>query len=587
MQEFTDAVAKGFSYHMRSETIPGSTVEMQGHSHAVLGRYRLLSRLGSGGFGIVWKAFDEKLERAVAVKEIVAVRDGDRRSKRAIREAHAVARLSHPAIVSLYEYGREGNTTYLISELVNGRTLDELIAEGAMSDRGVALVGIDLCSALEHAHGAGVVHRDVKPQNVMVPEGDDDVGAKLMDFGVAHLAFEEQLTGTGDVVGTLMYMSPEQAKGRKITSAADVYSLSLTLYEALTGQNPVVCKTPAEAVDRIGSRLPSIGRIRRDLPDETSLVIDAGLDPDPEARPRLEELSRTLRESLGELDARPPGRPRDVRSGVISRLRTGAGYSLAGRGVSAVMIAVLAAVSATISSQFGAGEIAAVALIALAAGFVIPRLAWIAVAAAAVAAVAGGYGSGAALVLASALVPVPLLLARYGQLWSFPALVLPLGAAGIGPLFLAASGVLRSNYARAVIAAIASWWLLLSEVVTGSTLYLGAPSGTWSFERWQSSVIAASEHALLPLLAGPAAAVAVLWAVFALALPIFIRGRGFLLDCVGGIVWGTSFVMASKGLAVLLSGTLKSVDPRGTVIAALVVVLAIATFHLVRQARMT
>ena len=572
---------------MRSETIPGNTVEMHGQSHTVLGRYRLLSRLGSGGFGIVWKAFDEKLERAVAVKEIAAVRDGDRRSRRAIREAHAVARLSHPAIVSLYEYGREGNTTYLISELINGRTLDELIAEGAMSDREVALVGIDLCSALEHAHGAGVVHRDVKPQNVMVPAEDDGVGAKLMDFGVAHLAFEEQLTGTGDVVGTLMYMSPEQARGGKITSAADVYSLSLTLYEALTGQNPVVCKTPAEAVDRIGKRLPSIGRIRRDLPDEASLMIDAGLDPDPEARPRLDELSRTLRESLSELDTRPQGRPRDVRSGVISHLRTGAGFSLAVRGASAVTVAALAAASAMISSQIGAGEIAAVALIALAAAFVLPRLAWIAAAAAAVAAAAGGYGAGAALVLASALVPVPLLLARHGRLWSLPALVLPLGAAGIGPLFLAASSAMRSKYARAVTAAIASWWLLLLEVVTGSTLYLGAPSGTWSFERWQSSVIAASEHALVPLLAGPASCVAVLWAVFARTLPLFIRGRGLLLDGLGGVVWATSFVMASKGLGELLSGTVKSVDPRGTVIAALVVVLVIATFHLVRQARMT
>ena len=204
----------------------------------VLGRYRLERKLGAGGFGVVWLAFDQKLEREVAVKVIQADPD-DPATARAAREARVAARLNHPGIVSLYELGEDDEAVYLVYELVPGRTLAELIRAGALSDRDAARIGVALCDALAHAHDRKVVHRDVKPQNVIVvAEPAAGAGfAKLADFGVAQLAVGDRLTRTGDVVGTLAYMAPEQAEGARVTAAADVYALALTLYEAWAGVN--------------------------------------------------------------------------------------------------------------------------------------------------------------------------------------------------------------------------------------------------------------------------------------------------------------------------------------------------------------
>src|SRR5918992_6400348 len=225
----------------------------------VLDRYRLERRLGAGGFGVVWHAFDERLEREVAVK--VVQRDGEGPvPARVEREARVAARLNHPGIVGLYELGSDDQAVYLVSELVRGRTFAELLRGGALSDRDVARIGSALCDALAHAHAKDVIHRDVKPGNVMVvAEPAAGAGfAKLTDFGVAHLADGESLTRTGDVVGTLAYMAPEQAEGRRATAASDVYSLALTLYEAWTGSNPVRAGGPAATARRLGRPLPSL-----------------------------------------------------------------------------------------------------------------------------------------------------------------------------------------------------------------------------------------------------------------------------------------------------------------------------------------
>ena len=189
-----------------SERRSGSTTRL------VLDRYRLERRLGVGGFGVVWLAWDEKLEREVAVKAIPRERGAGERVE---REARAAARLNHPGIVGIYELASDDHEVYLVSELVRGRTLAELERAGALSDRDVARIGQALCEALEHAHARGVIHRDVKPQNVMVV-ADPAAGvgfAKLTDFGVAHVVSGDTLTRTGDVVGTLAYMAPEQADG--------------------------------------------------------------------------------------------------------------------------------------------------------------------------------------------------------------------------------------------------------------------------------------------------------------------------------------------------------------------------------------
>jgi serine/threonine protein kinase len=211
---------------------------------AVLGRYRLGARLGSGGFGTVYAAHDERLDRAVAVKVIPAHGPAP---ERGTREALAAARLDHPGIVAVFDAGEDEGARYLVSELVRGRTLDQLAAEGALSDRDVLRAGLALADALAHAHERGVIHRDVKPQNVIVPDRPRSArsAAKLTDFGVAHLAGDEPLTRTGDVVGTLAYMAPEQAAGQRVDERADLYSLALVLYEGLAGVNPVRAGSPA------------------------------------------------------------------------------------------------------------------------------------------------------------------------------------------------------------------------------------------------------------------------------------------------------------------------------------------------------
>lgn len=275
----------------------------------VLNRFVIERRLGSGGFGVVYEAWDGRLERPVAVKAIE--RRGEA-GRRVLREAQAAARLNHPAIVTLYEMGEEDGAALLVSELVEGETLAELAAAGELTDREIGEIGADLCEALDHAHSRGVVHRDVKPQNVLVVDGEPR--AKLMDFGVAHLAGDAGLTAPGDVVGTLAYMAPEQAAGRAVGPEADLYSLALTLYECWSGENPHRRANPAATARSIGGRVRSLRRLRPDLPRELTDAIDACLQPRPSRRPSLAELGEAIEGSLellsDDLEAGPRLAPR-------------------------------------------------------------------------------------------------------------------------------------------------------------------------------------------------------------------------------------------------------------------------------------
>ncbi len=273
----------------------------------VLNRFLIERRIGSGGFGVVYEAWDGRLERPVAVK---AIEQRGEAGRRVLREAQAAARLNHPGIVTLYEMGEEDGNALLVTELVEGATLERLDAEGELSDREIGEIGADLCEALDHAHARGVVHRDIKPQNVQVTEGEPR--AKLMDFGVARLADEAPLTAAGDVVGTLAYMSPEQAEGREAGPEADVYSLALTLYECWGGENPHRRGSPAATARAIGSRHRPLRRLRPDLPRELADTIDACLDARPQRRPSLEELGMTIEDSLDQLADDLPGAPRHL-----------------------------------------------------------------------------------------------------------------------------------------------------------------------------------------------------------------------------------------------------------------------------------
>jgi serine/threonine protein kinase len=271
----------------------------------VLNRFLIERRIGSGGFGVVYEAWDGRLERPVAVK---AIEQRGEAGRRVLREAQAAARLNHPGIVTLYELGEEDGNALLVTELVEGSTLARLAHQGELSDREIGEIGADLCEALDHAHSRGVVHRDVKPQNVQVTDGEPR--AKLMDFGIASLTDGAALTQAGDVVGTLAYMSPEQAEGRPAGPEADVYSLALTLYECWSEENPHLRSSPAATARAIGSRTRSLRRLRPDLPRELTDAIDASLASRPGRRATLEELGTAIEDSLELLadDLRQPGR---------------------------------------------------------------------------------------------------------------------------------------------------------------------------------------------------------------------------------------------------------------------------------------
>ena len=196
---------------------------------------------------------------------------------------------------------------YLISELVHGNTLAQLLASRALTDEEVLEIGVALADALAHAHSRGVIHRDVKPQNVLVPRRPDQaeptldgsVGvAKLTDFGGARLAGEDLLTRTGDVLGTLAYMAPEQSEGHEVGEAADLYALALVLYEALSGVNPVRGSTPAATARRIGRPLAPLDGARGDLPHTLTQALDTALAPSPADRGTLKELRRALEDAL-------------------------------------------------------------------------------------------------------------------------------------------------------------------------------------------------------------------------------------------------------------------------------------------------
>jgi eukaryotic-like serine/threonine-protein kinase len=259
----------------------------------VLGRYRLRRRLGAGAFATVWRARDERLDRDVAVKILPRERVLGGRFE---REARAAARLSHPGIVTLYEAAVDDEGAYLVSELISGTTLDEMLRDGRLSDRDVVEIGIGLCDALAHAHAHGVIHRDVKPANVLVPLSSATPGqpAKLTDFGVARVLGGDRLTRTGDVIGTVAYMAPEQAQGLPAGAPADLFSVALVLYEALTGVNPAVNGNAARRERRLGAYLPPLRRQRRDLPRELGRAIDLALRPRPVERGSLAELRAAL-----------------------------------------------------------------------------------------------------------------------------------------------------------------------------------------------------------------------------------------------------------------------------------------------------
>lgn len=270
-------------------------------------RYRVTERLGGGGMAEVYKAVDETLGRTVAVKVLhERFSDDPDFIQRFRHEASAAANLSHPGIVNIYDYGVEGSTYYIVMELVRGTDLKAIARQdGPLDPMKVAEYGAQVCAALSVAHGYGIIHRDIKPQNIVrTPDG----AIKVMDFGIAR-AVDSDSTQTGSVLGTAQYVSPEQAQGRRLGPESDLYSLGVVLYELATGRPPFEGDTPVSVALKHVNDTPVAPREKNPaIPPALEAVILKAMQKDPVRRYRSAEEMRDdlLRVAAGRAVAAQP-----------------------------------------------------------------------------------------------------------------------------------------------------------------------------------------------------------------------------------------------------------------------------------------
>ena len=287
----------------------------------IAGRYRLIAKIGSGGMGVVWRAKDEVLGRTVAVKAlmvapIVGVSEDDERVRRAMREARIAARLHHPHVIGVYDVVDQDGRPFLVMEYLESSSLSESLAEGSrLTVEEAARIGAQVASALAAAHDAGIVHRDVKPGNVLRAK---DGTVKLTDFGISRAVGDTTVTASGVLLGTLSYIAPEVARGESADARSDVYALGATLYAALEGEPPS------------GTGDNAIAQLYRIVHEDITPPSNAGpltpvlmwmLERDPDQRPTMQQVQRAL-EQIENAQAEPvtaqlPGEPEDEQTAPV------------------------------------------------------------------------------------------------------------------------------------------------------------------------------------------------------------------------------------------------------------------------------
>ncbi len=269
------------------------------------GRYEIIDRLGSGGMSSVYRATDRTLERTVAVKVLAEhLSDDERFVARFRREALAVAKLIHPNIVQVYDTGVDEGRHYIVMEYVEGRSGAQLLQrQGPLDAETTAEIGIQACAGLDYAHRRGIIHRDVKPGNLMIvggPVGGGEMTVKLTDFGIARAVEQTRITQVGSVIGTAAYLSPEQVRGEEATPATDVYALGVVLYQFLTGRLPYEGSSLAElAVRQQNERPLAPSTYNGEVPETLGAAVLRALEGDPNRRyASAAELSGGLRLGL-------------------------------------------------------------------------------------------------------------------------------------------------------------------------------------------------------------------------------------------------------------------------------------------------
>jgi eukaryotic-like serine/threonine-protein kinase len=277
------------------------------------GRYETSEKLGSGGMSNVYKATDLILERTVAVKILAEhLSDDERFVARFRREALAVARLIHPNIVQVYDTGVDDGRHYIVMEYVEGRSGAQILQRrGPLEPETAAELGVQACSGLDYAHRRGIIHRDVKPGNLMVvggPVGGGEMTVKLTDFGIARAMEQTRITQVGSVVGTAAYLAPEQVRGEEATPATDVYALGVVIYQFLTGRLPYEGSSLAELAIRQQNESPlPPSTYNADVPETLGGAVLRALEGDPRRRyASAEELAGGLRLGLEGEDVTVP-----------------------------------------------------------------------------------------------------------------------------------------------------------------------------------------------------------------------------------------------------------------------------------------
>ena len=326
----------------------------------VLDRYRPLRPLGRGGSGSVWLARDERTGLEVALK--IVPREG-KRASRAAREMEAASRLRHERCVRAYDFGGDSGHVYIAYEYVQGSTLREMLRAGKLGDHDAVEAAAQILDALAHAHRIGIVHRDVKPSNVLVEESAS-ISIRLLDFGLAQFDEADTLTAVGDVPGTLAYIAPERLRGGDATAASDVWAVGVVLWESLVGEHPFWGVPLPQVAAAIEAGAKPLGTARSDLSPALVDAVSSALTIEPSRRPSAERLATDLRTALTSprRDRTKAARPRQT---ATAPRAVPVSLPLEQRLVPAALAAVTVAFAATLLPFWPPGL---VLLLALAAG---------------------------------------------------------------------------------------------------------------------------------------------------------------------------------------------------------------------------